>query len=227
MIVVVTIAILAAVAIPNMLAARLLSNETVAIANLRTLATAQAQFQASAKADVDRDGAGEYGFFRELSGSIGVRTNPDGTSTKIPMQPTLISGGFARFNSDGEAVRSGFHYRVFLPDVNGNAIGELDLTTLEPSVGGATIDADLAETVWCVYAWPSVGGSTGWRTFFTNQRGDITGSEQDGQLRSGPNGIEAREAGYAFVGPGDRKTITDDVAYGVLGRDGNLWKQVK
>ncbi|MBL9088854.1 MAG: prepilin-type N-terminal cleavage/methylation domain-containing protein, partial [Planctomycetia bacterium] len=50
MIVIAIIAIIAAIAIPNLLAARLSSNETAAIATLRNIISAQAQFQQSAKA---------------------------------------------------------------------------------------------------------------------------------------------------------------------------------
>ena len=69
MIVIAIIAIIAAIAIPNLLAARLSANETAAIATLRNITSAQAQFQQSGKADFDDDGTGEYGGFLELSGA--------------------------------------------------------------------------------------------------------------------------------------------------------------
>ena len=228
MIVIAMIAILTAIAIPNMMAARLQANETAAIAHLRSISTAQAQFQTSAKADVDNDGTGEYGFFRELASATAVRTAADGTATGgTVLWPTALSQSFGVLNADGEVVRSGYHYRVFLPNSNGDAIGELTLTTLEVSAAPGLIDTAMAETIWCAYAWPATGGSSGWRTFFINQRGDITGSEQAGNLRSGTNGIEASEAGYAFTAPGSSRSISGrNIAYGVIGRDGNVWKQV-
>ncbi len=73
MIVIAIIAIIAAIAIPNLLSARLNSNETAAIATLRNIISAQAQFQSTARADVNNNGVGEYGSFGELSGSVGVR----------------------------------------------------------------------------------------------------------------------------------------------------------
>jgi prepilin-type N-terminal cleavage/methylation domain-containing protein len=60
MIVVAIIAIIAAIAIPNLLRARLASNETAAIGAMRTISSAQATFQSSAGTDVDLDGTGEY-----------------------------------------------------------------------------------------------------------------------------------------------------------------------
>ena len=80
MIVVAIIAIIAAIAIPNLLAARLSANETSAVSTLRNITSCQAQFQSGAKCDVDTDGTGEFGMFRELSAGGGVRTVADGST---------------------------------------------------------------------------------------------------------------------------------------------------
>lgn len=61
MIVVAIIAIIAAIAIPNLLRARLASNESSAIGSLRTLSSAESAFQSAAAQDADVDGTGEYG----------------------------------------------------------------------------------------------------------------------------------------------------------------------
>ncbi|MHC4956190.1 MAG: prepilin-type N-terminal cleavage/methylation domain-containing protein, partial [Planctomycetota bacterium] len=68
MIVIAIIAIIAAIAIPNLLSARLNSNETAAVATLRNIISAQAQFQSTARADENNNGVGEYGTFGEMSG---------------------------------------------------------------------------------------------------------------------------------------------------------------
>ena len=73
MIVIAIIAIIAAIAIPNLLAARLSANETAAVATLRNIISAEAQFQQTAKADTDNDGTGEYGGFLEMSGGAAGR----------------------------------------------------------------------------------------------------------------------------------------------------------
>jgi prepilin-type N-terminal cleavage/methylation domain-containing protein len=67
MIVVAIIAIIAAIAIPNLLRARLASNESAAIGALRTLSSAQSTFQSSSALDVDTDGTGEFGTMVLLS----------------------------------------------------------------------------------------------------------------------------------------------------------------
>ena len=101
MIVVAIIAIIAAIAIPNLLSARLNANETAAISTLRNISSSQAQFQSSAKADVDNDGTGEFGMFRELSGDQGVRTDADGATTGTRLNPPVLSGSFRSISALG------------------------------------------------------------------------------------------------------------------------------
>jgi type IV pilus assembly protein PilA len=67
MIVVAIIAIIAAIAIPNLLRARLASNESAAIGALRTLSSAESSFQSSAGTDADADGTGEFAGLAQLS----------------------------------------------------------------------------------------------------------------------------------------------------------------
>ena len=56
-----------------MRAARLRTNETMAIATLRNIISAQSQFQSTAIADENRNGVGEYGSFGEMSAAKPVR----------------------------------------------------------------------------------------------------------------------------------------------------------
>ncbi len=67
MIVVAIIAIIAAIAIPNLLRARLASNESSAIGALRTISSAESAFQSSAGSDTDADGTGEFAGMVQLS----------------------------------------------------------------------------------------------------------------------------------------------------------------
>src|SRR5882672_747423 len=112
MIVVAIIAIIAASAIPNLLSARLHANETAAISTLRNVSSSQAQFQASAKCDVDNDGSGEFGLFRELSGAVGVRN-------------VALSGAFRTFNANSEVSRSGYLFHMCLPGAAGVGVMEV------------------------------------------------------------------------------------------------------
>ncbi|MHC4133684.1 MAG: type II secretion system protein [Planctomycetota bacterium] len=207
MIVIAIIAIIAAIAIPNLLSARLNSNETAAIATLRNIISAQAQFQTTSRADENNNGVGEYGTFAEMSGAQGVRSG-------AILNPPVLSTAFRAVNAAGEVSRSGYLFQMWLPDGAGVGVAELG-----GGGAGATVDADISETTWCCYAWPTNYGNTGNRTFFVNQGGDIVASEDNAY-----SGTGAGPAGNsAFSGAGN--TITGPSATGMTGRDGNFWKQ--
>lgn len=210
MIVIAIIAVVAAIAIPNLLSARLSANETAAIATLRDVMSAQAQFQSRAKADGDGDGIGEYGYFAELSGRVGVRGG-------ALLRPIVFSTSFQGVNAQGEAAASGYQFRLFLPSVAGVGLGE------QPG-GGAPIgiDPDFAESTWCGYAWPTDYQQSGVRTFFVNQGGDIVFTIDE--TYSGPGNGPA--PGAAMRSGGLASSITGILATGTTGRDGNFWKTV-
>lgn len=183
------------------------ANETAAIATLRNATSAQAQVQASGRIDTDGDGSGEYGGFLEMSGAI------EGRMGKV-LIPPVLSSAFRKM-PEGVVIRSGYCYRIFLPSSNGEGIGE----TPAGYANDGSVDADLAETTWCCYAWPQKYGVTGTRTFMMNQGGDSIAT--DDSRYSGPNGGPSSDA--AFVQSG---AITGLPALGRKGSDGNTWKQV-
>ena len=208
MIVIAIIAIIAAIAIPNLLAARLSANETAAIATVRNIISAQAQFQQSAKADEDNDGTGEYGGFIELSGAAAGRMAG-------VLVPPVLSGSFRVLNANAEVSRSGYFFKVFIADAAGAPVPE-------PQTGfaiGGGQNADLSETTWCVYAWPVNYNQSGNRTFFTNQGGDVIATEASAY--SGTGNGPAGDAAFQTAG-----VITGPVAIAMAGADGNTWKQV-
>ena len=222
MIVVAIIAIIAAIAIPNLLSARLNANETAAIATLRNISSAQAQFQASSKADTDNDGTGEFGSFVELSGAVDVRGDPDiGV-----LNPPVLSGAFrtpgtALVGFNGAVSRSGYFFQIWLP----GALG-LGVCADTEAFAWADIDPDLAETTWCCYAWPVNYGNSGNRTFHVNQTGDVTSSENTavGMVPYGGT-TDTPSAGAAFQ-DGGVTFITGLTAVGVAGQEGGTWRQV-
>ena len=153
----------------------------------------------------DRDGTGEYGGFLEMAGAVQGRL-------VSKLNPPVLSSAFRELTQNGEATRNGYLYRIYLPDSAGRGVGE-------PRSGfeASMVDADLAETTWCLYAWPEDYGSTGTRTYFTNQGGDVMWT--DARPYSGTGSGPAADA--AFV---DAGRITGGVAFGT-GADGNVWKQ--
>ncbi|MGK0353246.1 MAG: prepilin-type N-terminal cleavage/methylation domain-containing protein, partial [Planctomycetota bacterium] len=159
MIVVAIIAIIASIAIPNLLSARLNANESAAIATLKNISSGQSQCQASGVVDANGNGQGEYGFFGELSGRQLIR------GSTLSITPPVLSAAFG--NVDLSVVsRSGYIFQMFLPGLLAVGIAE--------DVGGGDVgndngvDASQAEVLWCCYAWPATAGNSGNRTFFIN-----------------------------------------------------------
>ena len=216
MIVIAIIAVIAAIAIPNLLAARLSANETAAIATLRNLVSAQAQFQQGGRLDQDTDGTGEYGCFYELSGA-GAGRMP------ATLVPPVLSGAFRTVATDadgGYVSKSGYLFRIWLPGAAGVGVVE---GAAGAALSGAA-DDDLAETAWCAYAWPASYQQSGNRTFFVNQAGDVLATENTtGTPYDGPDTGPSADA--AFTTAGD---ITSQPAIGAPagGAGGFTWRQV-
>jgi prepilin-type N-terminal cleavage/methylation domain-containing protein len=212
MIVIAIIAVLVAIAVPNLVAARIQANESAAIAVLRSVTTAQAQFQRSAYCDEDGDGLGEYGMFGELGGSVTVR----GGGTK---SPTDLTATMAQVTSNGEVRKSGYIFRMYLPAAAGVGTPE----NPGGGIGAGVLDPDLAEAHWCVYAYPMNYASSGTRTFFANEHCELTSTED--QLYT-TNGCVDLLPGAALL-VGDIAHVTGLVADGTVAADGNLWRPVQ
>lgn len=202
LIVIAIIAIIASIAIPNLLSARVSANETAAIATLRNIASAQAQFQGRAHNDNDGDGEGEYGFFTELSGYIAPRVN-GGLAADV-INPPALSGVFQNVQADdaGEGIvtKSGFIFKMYLPGDNGAPTPEAPSDGMGGGGGPAAAPNDnIAEGVWCCYAWPAVKDSTGTRAFVVNQSGDVLMTDNTVQLYSGTGTPPAPDAAFSDV----------------------------
>jgi prepilin-type N-terminal cleavage/methylation domain-containing protein len=212
LIVIAIIAIIASIAIPNLLSARVGANETSAIATLRNIASAQAQFQGSAKGDNDTDGEGEYGYFAELSGLLAPRGGA------VVITPPVLSGVFQNINA-GVVTKSGYVFHIFLPGAAGVPIGEAGAGG---SPGGE--DDDLCEGVWCCYAWPAVNQSTGNRVFVVNQSGDVLATDNTVLSYTGSTVMPAGDA--AFAAPGITGPLSID-SQPAAAQDGGVWRPAK
>jgi len=210
MAVIAIVAVIAAIVVPNLLSARLSSNETSAIGTLRSLLAAQAAFQKTTAADGNTNGVGEYGTFGEMSGAVGVRGGAF-------LRPPVLSTAFREVSARGEIARHGYQFALYLPDASGQGLPEI--------AGGGpdgSIDPDIAETTWCCYAWPTNYGSSGTRTFYVSQAGDLVFTEA--AAYSGPGGSPG--AGSALLSGGLLTSITGRVATSATGRDGEFWRPV-
>jgi prepilin-type N-terminal cleavage/methylation domain-containing protein len=207
MIVVAIIAIIASIAIPNLLSARLSANESAAIATLRNLVSAQSELQSQGAIDQDVDGIGEHGWFTEMSGAVNMRDSA-GANTGATLNPPVLSGSLSVVNANGEVNKSGYFYKLFLADAAGVGLDEL------PTGSPTGEDPDLSETTWCAYAWPQGFNNTGNRCFMVNQTGDV--------LQSNNVGVnQGYSATGAIVAPGDQAFANAGAITGPLSIGGN------
>jgi prepilin-type N-terminal cleavage/methylation domain-containing protein len=245
MIVVAIIAIIASIAIPKLMSARISANENAAIATLRSIASAQAQLQSSCAIDTDADGGGEYGFFGELAGTAGLRFYDDvadapGVDVTVgQLDPAILPTAFGDTVWDGASEclvqRSGYFFKIFLPaqtDAANNVAGVAEEGP-EGTGGAATIpDSDNCEVMWCCYAWPVDTESTGNRCFFINQEGDLLqtlnnqGANGTNLLYDGTASVPVATAAFdstgasTLTGMGANLGIT---AQGLAANDTNVW----
>jgi prepilin-type N-terminal cleavage/methylation domain-containing protein len=211
MIVVAIIAIIASIAIPNLLSARLSANESAAIATLRNIISAQSQFETQAVVDTDGDGIGEYGWFTEMAGTAVPR---GGVAVLIP---PVLSSALGTLGANAEINRSGFFFQMFLPDVNGAGLTE--------TAGFANPDPNVCETAWICYAWPADRQTTGNRSFVVNQTGDVLQTNNQTAPHDGAISPPAYNAALdpAVLGGTDMRGA---LAIGVAGMDTNVWTVV-
>jgi hypothetical protein len=161
---VVPIAIIAAIAIPNLLESRVAANEAAASATLKSgIFPAQVQFQAGAYMDQDLDNIGEYGTLAELSGRLKTSRIEAGSLR-------LLTGPLA----DGDSA-SGYRYRMYLPDGKGGA-----LTSDDQARTADAAASNAQERAFACYAWPQ-STDTGRRMFVLTADGQVRSLPWDGQ----------------------------------------------
>jgi prepilin-type N-terminal cleavage/methylation domain-containing protein len=228
MIVVAIIAIIAAIAIPQLLRSRISSNETAAIGTLTTLRTVEAQFQQAICVDQNANGIGEYGLFQELAGS----EIPRGANTARTPGEFISQELGAVDAANGFATKAGYHFLIFLPtDGNGPAVSEGDIGVPLPGAVVAA-DADEQEVRWCCYAWPVSRTETGNRAFAVNQTGTVYTSSNEAatQLYSGTTTMPVASAAFIAV-PGNPPIANlggrfPRLGAAEVGADGGTWTPV-
>jgi hypothetical protein len=160
-------AIIAAIAIPNLLESRVTANEAAASTTLKSAVfPAEIQFQAGNYQDADENGLGEYGLLGELSGRSRTRVMEAG-------QLRLLNGPI------GEGRVSGYHVAIFLPDGSQGAIS--DNSDLLHRYDKVTADAVRdQEKYFVAYAWP-VSQDQGRKMFAICQDGMVRSLPWDGK----------------------------------------------
>jgi len=240
MIVIAVIAIVASIALPKLLGAKLTANESAAISTMRALASAQAQLTSTGAIDSDADGAGEYAFLGELSGLSPARVSVAGApALGAPgvdeLDPSIVSVSFGNIQTDGigdgVVTRSGYVFKMFLPGTS--ALGITPAVTEAPTggaVAGSLPDPNNSELLWSCYAWPAATDRSGNRTFFISQEGELLAYDnRDGQY-SGlvtPASIPSFDAALSNITGG--ADMAAPIATGGAGvtNDGNTWVPVQ
>jgi prepilin-type N-terminal cleavage/methylation domain-containing protein len=229
MIVVAIIAIIAAIALPKLMSARISANENAAVATLRSIAAAQQQLQASCAIDTDADGGGEYGYFGELSGAIPMRVYDNATGGAIAgtagtdeLTPAYLATPFGSVDANGFVERQGYLFRIFLPDANAAGIAE----AANGGSGATFPDAANAEVMWCAYAWPVDCDKTGVRSFFISQEGDVVAFDNRDRSYTGSTGTPTWDAAFSTTGTPDMGSSIGLAVMGLTSGDGKTWTQV-
>jgi type II secretory pathway pseudopilin PulG len=153
------VAIIAAIAIPNLLESRVAANEAAAAATLKSgIFPAQVQFQGGGYRDLDHDNVGEYGFLGELSGGpIAGQANDLQLALLTPTE---------RWNKPLPEA-NGYRFAMFLADGKGGAFGAEDQ---QPA--GLSENANEGERSFIAYAWP-IDEDSGRRAFAITHVGTV------------------------------------------------------
>jgi prepilin-type N-terminal cleavage/methylation domain-containing protein len=210
LVVVSILAILASIAVPNLLGSRGRAHEAAVIQVLRSVSSAQELVRTRAVLDLDGNGLSEYGFLGEVTGLNPLRGSGDLLSPAARI-------GFVDVDANGFGEQKGYLFRLYLPDAGGAGVPET-ATTL------TNVDPIRAASFFTVLAWPQIYGSSGQRTFFLNQSGEIVATvDPDYSGKSG-----APPANAALVGVTGGVIATNSLATsGQTGADGNRWTSVR
>jgi hypothetical protein len=225
MIVVAIIAIIAAMAIPRLSAARVIAHESNAVATMRTIATAEAQTVASSSIDSNGDGAGEYAYFAEMAGLKPARVNAGGaTAAGVPgideLRPNSLVVGMGNVSASC-VQRSGYLFQIWLP---GAAVAGAVPGIAEDPTGGKAAgpfpDSDNCATMWCAYAWPLSRGNSGDMVYFINNSGQMLQMSNRGAVKySGLAGGPPFDAAFSAA-----NDMGSGIAInGLVANDTNLW----
>lgn len=207
MIVAAIVAIIAGIAVPNLISSRATANQRIVVGSLRSVLLAQIQCQARAVSDLDRDGRGEALALDQLAG---LRSLPGSTAS---LQPPVLAASLGAIDTNGIARSRGYLLALYLPDAAGNAV-------LATAANAGSIDPANAELAWSCVAWPLTRGRTGTASYFVNHEGEILFSEQ--ATYDGPASVPP--GGAALVGVGPNVLVGGTLAIGVAGADGNVWQ---
>ena len=164
MIVIAIIAIIAAIAIPNLLESRVTANESAAASSMKAgIFPGEVQWQGGGYQDSDGDNVGEYGTIEYLAG---LRQGTSGAQNITLVTGPLAAGAAGQTRHQA----SGYWFLARVPAAVGGA-ATVDEGTVLPAAAAMT--SNDAERFFCVGAAPERWNDTGRRAFYLCQDGQV------------------------------------------------------
>jgi prepilin-type N-terminal cleavage/methylation domain-containing protein len=184
MIVIAIIAIIAAIAIPNLLESRVTAQESSAAAALKSgLLPAEVQFQAGGYADLDTNGIGTYAVVGILNAVGGTALNPYnalcgsatmGVATANQITLNLLAPSYGSTTAFVAATATGTAATPLWPTISG-----YQFKTPRTATAPTGVLDNTGERVWGVLCYP-VSDDQGRRFFAINQAGNVYASAPSG-----------------------------------------------
>jgi hypothetical protein len=177
---------------------------------MRTLVTAQTQARVSATLDLNGDGQGEALALQELSGNAVVR------GTTSTLQPPLLSASQGLVDVNGYVKAHGYLMALYLPDAAGQGL-------CASAANLPSVDANMSACYWTCLAWPNDNSTQGRPVYFVNQSGQIMYAKNTTYIGT----TSVPQGGAALLGVPPDWIATSQVAQGVAGADGNVWRAIE
>lgn len=211
MIVIAIIAIIASIAIPNLMESRITANESAASASLKSAISAgQTQFQSNALQDTDANGVGEFGHIQDLTGARRVVGAAPGSVNYVTGPLATMAAG------DTTATANNYNYAMFTWNIDGtDKVAEgTDLAGWTSAGAGAIVGAGItspsAETSFLCACGPTVRDQVGRRVFLIGVDGQIRSPNASGNTDTWFTGTAADAAGI-LAGVNDALTTDTDL----------------
>jgi prepilin-type N-terminal cleavage/methylation domain-containing protein len=188
MIVIAIIAIIAAIAIPNLLESRVTANEAAASASLKSgVFAGQVQFQGGSYQDADLDNVGEYGTLAMMAGKAatskmsggGAAGTPGTASSTTNTGLSLLQGPLASATGSATSRSAGGYVFWGGAPSETNSSGVTQNFIMESKTGVYTLDtaagntADNGEKYFVVGCAPDKYGDSGRRVFMLSSDGMV------------------------------------------------------
>jgi type IV pilus assembly protein PilA len=149
LIVVAIIGIIAAIAIPGLMRARMAGNESSAIGSMRSISSGEATYSSS---------CGRGGYATTLAGLAAGVAGAPGTGFVSPDLDPAVAG----VGTIGDVDKSGYGVSLEIGD-----------TPVEIATATQTCNGTVAQSTYFAHAEPITADRTGRRTFGTDQRGTV------------------------------------------------------